>query len=36
MAMILPPAEHYVNVPEQDHVMQLWEIDNPGRVWCAD
>ena len=26
MAMILPRAEDYVNVPAQDHVMQLWEL----------
>lgn len=33
MAMVLPPADLYVNVESQDHVMQLWEIDDPGRVW---
>jgi hypothetical protein len=33
MAMILPPAEHYVNVAAQDHVMQLWEIVDPALVW---
>jgi hypothetical protein len=32
-AMILPPAELYVNVPAQDHVFQLWEIDDPARIW---
>jgi len=26
MAMHLPPADHYVNVPQQDHVFQLWEL----------
>lgn len=29
VAMMLPPPEQYVNVPEQDHVMQLWEIQDP-------
>jgi hypothetical protein len=33
VAMILPPAELYVNVPAQDHVFQLWEIDDPARIW---
>jgi hypothetical protein len=26
MAMILPIAERYINVPAQDHVFQLWEL----------
>ena len=26
MAMHLPPVDHYVNVPMQDHVFQLWEL----------
>jgi hypothetical protein len=26
MAMILPKAERYVNVPMQDHVFQLWQL----------
>ena len=33
VAMILPPAELYVNLPAQDHVFQLWEIDDPARIW---
>jgi hypothetical protein len=33
MAMLLPPAENYVNLPEQDHVFQLWEIEDSARVW---
>jgi hypothetical protein len=24
-AMFLPPPDEYINVPVQDHVMQLWE-----------
>jgi len=28
-AMLLPPPEQYVNVPEQDHVFHLWEIEDP-------
>jgi hypothetical protein len=34
-AMILPPPDFYVNVPEQDHVMQLWEIDDPRAQWTT-
>jgi hypothetical protein len=33
MAMVLPQPRFYVNVPEQDHVMQLWEIDDDARFW---
>lgn len=33
MAMVLPPTADYVNVATQDHVMQLWEIDDEARVW---
>jgi hypothetical protein len=33
MAMILPPVADYVNVDQQDHVMQLWEIEDNARVW---
>lgn len=33
LAMVLPPVEHYVNVPSQDHVMQLWEIADDARFW---
>jgi hypothetical protein len=33
MAMILPPAEEYVNVVAQDHVFQLWEIVDECRPW---
>lgn len=33
VAMVLPQAEHYVNVPAQDHVMQLWEIVDEARFW---
>lgn len=29
MAMLLPPPDRYVNIPMQDHVMQLWEIADP-------
>ncbi len=36
MAMLLPPVADYVNVPEQDHVFQLWEIDDPARPWEID
>lgn len=29
VGMLLPPPEEYVNVPEQDHVFHLWEVDDP-------
>lgn len=28
-AIMLVPPDEYVNVPEQDHVMHLWEIEDP-------
>lgn len=34
-AMLLPPPEIYVNVPEQDHVMQLWEVTDPRQPWMT-
>lgn len=33
--MLLPPAEFYVNVAEQDHVFQLWEIRDPRKPWTT-
>lgn len=33
IAMILPPPEFYVNVEAQDHVFQLWQIDDASRLW---
>jgi hypothetical protein len=33
MAMLLPQVQFYVNMPEQDHVFQLWEIEDEARVW---
>jgi len=35
MAMLLPPPEFYVNVPEQDHVFQLWEVTDPRQPWTT-
>lgn len=35
MAMILPPAADYVNVVSQDHVMQLWEIEDDAMIWTT-
>lgn len=32
-AIILPPPQFYVNVPGQDHVFHLHEIDDPARPW---
>jgi hypothetical protein len=34
-AMLLPPPHLYVNVPEQDHVMQLWEVTDPRQPWMT-
>jgi hypothetical protein len=36
MAMILPPVADYVNVASQDHVMQLWEIEDAAQIWSAE
>jgi hypothetical protein len=36
MGMLLPPPGDYVNVPEQDHVFQLWEITDPRHSWDVD
>lgn len=33
MAMILPPVEQYVNVPQQDHVFHLHEIHEDPELW---
>jgi hypothetical protein len=33
--MLLPPPEYYVNVEEQDHVFQLWEVTDPRAVWTT-
>jgi hypothetical protein len=33
IAMILPQPAFYVNVPEQDHVFQLWQIEDESRLW---
>lgn len=34
-ALMLPPADMYVNVPEQDHVFQLWEVRDPREPWTT-
>jgi hypothetical protein len=34
-AMLLPQPEFYVNVPEQDHVFQLWEVTDPRQPWTT-
>jgi len=28
VAVLLPPPDEYVNVPEQDHVFHVWEIED--------
>jgi hypothetical protein len=33
IAMVLPQPRFYVNVPQQDHVFQLYEIDDDARFW---
>jgi hypothetical protein len=35
VAMLLPPVADYVNVAAQDHVFQLWEIEDDARIWHA-
>jgi hypothetical protein len=34
-AIMLPPSEYYVNVEEQDHVFQLWEVNDPRKQWTT-
>jgi hypothetical protein len=34
-AMLLPPPQFYVNLPEQDHVFQLWEVTDPRAPWTT-
>jgi hypothetical protein len=33
VAMVLPQPEFYTNLPAQDHVFQLYEIEDPARFW---
>ena len=33
--MLLPPPQFYVNVPSQDHVMQLWEVRDEREPWSG-
>lgn len=33
--ILLPPPEMYVNVPQQDHVFHLHEIDDPAEPWAT-
>lgn len=33
VAMVLPQPRFYVNLPAQDHVFQLWEIEDSSRFW---
>ena len=35
VGMLLPEARFYVNLPEQDHVMQLWEVRDEREVWTT-
>jgi hypothetical protein len=34
-AIMLPPPGYYVNLPEQDHVFQLWEVTDPRAQWTT-
>ena len=34
-AIMLPPPGYYVNLPEQDHVFQLWEVTDPRGQWTT-
>lgn len=33
--ILLPPPEFYVNLPQQDHVFQLWEVNDPRQPWTV-
>ncbi len=33
--MLLPPPEQYVNIPQQDHVFHLHEINDPRQPWST-
>ena len=33
--MLLPPPQFYVNVPEQNHVMHIWEVTDPREPWSG-
>jgi hypothetical protein len=33
--ILLPPPEYYVNLPAQDHVFHIWEIQDPREPWTA-
>jgi hypothetical protein len=35
VGILLPEARFYVNVPEQDHVFQLWEVRDEREVWTT-
>lgn len=34
-AILLPPSQYYVNVESQDHVFQVWEIQDPRMPWTT-
>ena len=33
--IMLPPPGLYVNLPEQDHVFHLWEMNDPREPWST-
>jgi hypothetical protein len=35
VGMLLPQPEYYVNVVEQDHVMQIWEVRDERAAWTT-
>jgi len=35
VGILLPKPEFYVNLPEQDHVFQLWEVRDEREVWTT-
>jgi hypothetical protein len=35
VGMLLPQPEFYVNLPEQDHVMQVWEVRDEREAWTT-
>ena len=35
VGVLLPQPEYYVNLPEQDHVFQIWEVKDEREAWTT-
>jgi hypothetical protein len=35
VGVLLPQPEFYVNLPEQDHVFQIWEVRDEREAWTT-